>query len=168
MSQSESGFLELVVNWDVSQCRDNLDTALPRLIVSFTVNQYTRHFKVQCFQGSVDLIQSHRDSMNLTQPYHGLILHSLTRTQYILQSLTKTVYISQPHKDSMFLRQPYQGSPHLVSVSVYPSEPTKAQRVHVYYTSLPILCVFYSAFPWLATIGRRKACHATHFVHTEL
>ncbi|XP_022322195.2 FIGNL1-interacting regulator of recombination and mitosis-like isoform X2 [Crassostrea virginica] len=35
MSQSESGFLELVVNWDVSQCRDNLDTALPRLIECF-------------------------------------------------------------------------------------------------------------------------------------
>uniref|UniRef100_K1PXE8 Uncharacterized protein n=1 Tax=Magallana gigas TaxID=29159 RepID=K1PXE8_MAGGI len=35
MSQSQSGFLETVVGWDSTKCQENLDTALPRLIVSF-------------------------------------------------------------------------------------------------------------------------------------
>ncbi|XP_061164185.1 FIGNL1-interacting regulator of recombination and mitosis-like isoform X2 [Saccostrea echinata] len=35
MSQSQSSFLETVVSWDGTQCQDNLDTALPRLIRCF-------------------------------------------------------------------------------------------------------------------------------------
>ncbi|XP_048778622.2 uncharacterized protein C1orf112-like isoform X2 [Ostrea edulis] len=35
MSQSQSSFLESVVSWDTTQCRVNLDTALPRLVECF-------------------------------------------------------------------------------------------------------------------------------------